>query len=434
MPKFHIVSLGCSKARVDSEYMVSLLEEAGYQQIDQVLESDLIIINTCSFIEEARVESIDTILNFIKIKKRQKLLVAGCLPQRYSKQLPQELPEVDYFLGTSHLGRIVEVLQGNQKVHVDPGTSWIPEKLHPRRSSLYPATAYLKLSEGCNRQCAFCAIPSIRGRQKSYTPDLILKEARNLARFGVKELNLIAQDLTAWGDDLEKNDNLNTLLEKLVKVEGIAWIRLLYLYPDRVNRQLLELIAQEEKIVPYLDLPVQHISDSVLAKMKRGYGEETLRNKLDMIKEIVPEIWLRTTILTGHPGETEEDFNKLYDFVKETKFSHLGVFEYSPEEGTLAEKFNSPPPEVITERAQKIMRLQKGITKKKMEKMKGKIVEILVEEYDPESFVYIGRHRGQAPEIDGNIYLTESKVQPGNIVKAQLLDYKNFDFTGKVLS
>ncbi|MGM0597254.1 MAG: 30S ribosomal protein S12 methylthiotransferase RimO [Myxococcota bacterium] len=434
MPKFHIVSLGCSKARVDSEYMVSLLEDAGYQQIDQVMEADFIIINTCSFIEEARVESIDTILHFIKIKKQQKLLVAGCLPQRYSKQLPRELPEVDYFVGTSHYGNIVEILQGEEKIHVDPNTSWIPDKLHPRRPSLHPAIAYLKLSEGCNRQCAFCAIPSIRGRQKSYTADLILKEARDLASAGVKELNLIAQDLTAWGDDLEKKDNLNTLLEKLVKVKGIAWIRLLYLYPDRVNRRLLELIAQEGKIVPYLDLPVQHISDSVLAQMKRGYGEKTLRNKLAMIKEIIPQIWLRTTILTGYPGETKEDFNKLYEFVKETEFSHLGVFEYSSEEGTLAERYNSLPPEVVTERAQKIMQLQKEITRRKMEKMKGKIVEILVEEYDAESFVYVGRHKGQAPEIDGNIYLTESKVQPGDIVKAQLLDYKNFDFTGKVLS
>jgi ribosomal protein S12 methylthiotransferase len=432
MKKFNIVSLGCAKTRVDSEYIVALLEERGYIYTEKSEEAQYLIVNTCSFIEPAREESLDTIIELGNGKtKEQKLIVVGCLPQRYGTDLIESLPEVDSFIGTSTLNEIVEVVDGSKKNSLYPGMdSWIPNRAILRKSSISKPMAYLKIAEGCNRSCAFCAVPGIRGKQKSLSPVQLIDEAKMLAENGVKEINLIAQDLTAWGVDLNDKPNLTLLVEKLSEIKGISWIRLLYLYPSMVSDSLLDLMAHEPKVVPYVDIPIQHMSDKVLSSMRRGYKEKDIWQLIEKFRKAVPGIYLRTTILTGHPGENEKEYDLLRDGIKKLKFDHLGVFNFSPEEGTKAFDMEAPPLETGIARKDEILDIQKEISRKKQKEMIGKIVPVLVEEYDLESMIYMGRHHGQAPEVDGITYLSKGEFKVGEMVDLKISDSSEYDLSG----
>ncbi len=428
MKTFFIVSLGCAKTRVDSEYVASLLRGEGYHQVDLPEEATLLLVNTCSFIEPARVESVDTILEVGDLKREdQYLVVLGCLPQRYHKDFLDSFPEVDALLGTSNLDQILPLVRGQIPREITPQLSWIPEGVLGRQSSLSPVSAYLKLSEGCNRGCSFCAIPAIRGPQRSLTQAQLLGEARFLASQGVRELNLIAQDLTHWGRDLPTPHTLPGLLEALHGVEGIQWIRLLYLYPGAVGEELLSAMASLPRVVPYVDIPIQHFATPVLRAMRRGYDEKGALESVEQIRAALPDVFLRTTLLVGHPHEGEEEFATLLKRVQKLQFDHLGVFVYSEEEETHSATMEAPPSAVALARCEEVMTLQGEISEARLERLLGRTLPCLCEEYDRESLVYVGRHLGQAPEVDGMTYLEGEVFTPGEILPLTLTRRARYD-------
>ena len=339
--RVHFVSLGCPKNQVDTETMLAGLSESDCSITGDADDADIVVVNTCAFVEDAKVESIDTILDMARRKEAgslEKLVVTGCLAQRYPKELANDLPEVDHFVGTNDLNLVTEILDGRTGTRVAVGN---PDRQDfnweaPRYNSMGGHSAYLKVAEGCSNSCAFCIIPTLRGPQRSRTIDSVVAEAKALADQGVVEFNLIAQDLTAYGFDLRPRTNLTALLEALAQVDGVRWIRIMYAYPRSFPKGLTEIIANEPRIVPYVDMPLQHISDSVLKAMKRGTNGETIRKRVTELRERIPNLTLRTTMLVGYPGETEEDFQQLLAFIKEAKFERLGAFAYSREEGTQA--------------------------------------------------------------------------------------------------
>jgi ribosomal protein S12 methylthiotransferase len=433
-------TLGCPKNRVDSEVMLGTLTEAGYRLVQDPAAAEIIVVNTCGFIESAKEESIDAILSLAEMKRAgrcRKLVVTGCLVQRHAAELARELPEVDHLLGTGAYQEVAAIVaDAHARRLVVPDPDFVHSAATPRINSLPSHTAYLKISEGCDNACAFCIIPRLRGPQRSRPVDDLLSEAEALAAQGTVELSLVAQDLTAYGQDLPGKVRLQHLLPELCKVEGIRWIRLHYAYPRDVPAALVEVIAREPKIVKYLDMPLQHSSDRLLRAMKRGRDARFLRALLTRLRERVPGIALRTSLIVGLPGETDADFEDLVRFVREQRFERLGVFEFSPEEGTPAAEMKGQVP-AATRRArfERIMEIQQAISRAHQRALIGRRVEVLVEGASEETeHLLAGRHAQQAPEIDGLTYVNDGVAYPGEIVTVEVTDASDYDLVGRVVA
>ena len=441
--KVSMVSLGCPKNLVDAEVMLGCLPSEEYEITTDEKEADIIIVNTCSFIKEAKQESIDTILDLADRKHDAKcrlLVVTGCLPQRYQEELGAELPEVDIFIGTGEYPRIAEILaekrttSGQLRYVGDPNFVFDPDL--PRMKSSPAYTAYLKIAEGCSNCCSYCVIPSLRGDLRSRPFEQVMKEARELVTGGVKEINLIAQDITAYGKDLAENATLETLLAELVKIDRLQWIRLLYAYPDGITDELIRLIRDEEKICKYIDIPLQHISDPILRRMGRRGGETEIRRLIGRLRSAVPDLAIRTSLIVGFPGETDDDFQRLVQFVEEARFDRLGVFCYSREEGTPAAEME----EQITERVKrlrykKLMKVQARVSFKQNRRLIGTVEQVLVEGYSDETDLLLkGRSSRQAPDIDGLVYITGGTANVGDIVPVRVTDSSDYDIIGEIVT
>ncbi|MCK9222627.1 MAG: 30S ribosomal protein S12 methylthiotransferase RimO [Limnochordia bacterium] len=428
-----VVSLGCDKNTIDSEIMLGILVQHGFAITTDPQEADVIVVNTCCFIEDAQQESIDCILESAQYKtmgKCRSLVVAGCLAQRFSEELSSEIPEVDGFLGTGQVSQVVELinrtLEGKRVSYV--GKPALVEG--PRIVSTPTHYAYLKIAEGCDHRCGFCVIPSVRGRFTSRPVERVLDEAKGLVAAGAKELILVAQDTSRYGMDLEGRPLLASLLHSLHEIEGLRWIRVLYTYPAQINDELLTALRLP-KVCRYLDLPLQHASPRVLRSMGRPVMD--YRRLIASIREKVPGISLRTTFIVGYPTEEEEDFQQLLDFVQEAKIENLGVFQFSPQEGTKAARLPQLPTQVVQERYAKIMEVQQGIVDMLNEELIGTVLPVMVDGPSMESnLVYQGRHEGQAPDIDGLVYLGVESL-PGTVVNVRITDAHAYDLVGEVL-
>ncbi len=431
--KVFIETLGCPKNFNDTQVAKGFLIGAGIELADSPEDADIIMVNTCGFINDAKRESIERIFDFAQYKDEgKKLVVSGCLSQRYAKDLADEMPEVDCFLGVNDYEKLPEILKnlGGERIC----TSGRYEDILPRLErvlddNLFSST--LKIAEGCNNRCAYCVIPSIRGGFRSKKMEDVIAEAKELAEAGCKELILIAQDVTNYGIDLYGEYKLASLLTELCKIDGIQWIRLMYCYEDRITDELIDVIAREPKICHYIDIPIQHASDAVLKGMRRRSTEDSIKNTIKRLKDKVPDIHIRTTLIVGFPGESEEDYETLYDFVGEMKFARLGVFAYSQEEGTPAgEMENQIDEEIKQERLDAIMREQLEISLELNKEKIGSVLEVLVEEKD-EDGSYIGRSRFDAPEIDNSVIFTsDRKLNPGDIVNVEIKDAFDYDLVG----
>jgi ribosomal protein S12 methylthiotransferase len=429
MIKINVITLGCSKNIVDSEILIRQLQLNNFNVIYEgnIKKSDIVIINTCGFINDAKQESIDTILNCIDLKTKgiiKKIFVTGCLSERYKEQLFKELPEVDYFTGVYQLKELLNQIGGNYH-----------EEIKNYRTLTTPSHyAYLKIAEGCNRKCSFCIIPQIKGKYISRNIESILEEAKFLTENGVKEIILIAQDTTYYGLDLYKKQKINTLLEELSKIKKLEWIRLHYTYPMGFPYEILETIKNSSKICKYLDIPFQHISDKILKSMNRGISKIETYNIIQNIRKTIPDIALRTTLITGYPNETEEDFNELKEFVKETAFERLGVFKYSHEEGTKAYKLKDNIPEAIKEqRVEEIMHIQENISLTNNKKLIGKTMKIILDREEKD--YYIGRSEYDSPEIDNEVMIKKpiKSLPIGKFLNIKITDADYFDISGEIV-
>ncbi len=438
--KVHLISLGCARNRADSEVMLGSLMSDAWTVTDDAESADTVVINTCGFIEAAKEESIQTILEAAELKKQNpnvKVVVAGCLTQRYKGQLAEGLPEVDLFVGTDEFPKIAEFL--NQDL---PKGSVRAKRTHylydgslPKKNTLTASSAYVKVAEGCQHNCSFCIIPAIRGQLRSRPIVNVVAEAEALAKDGVKEINLIAQDLAAYGRDWGSSDLLD-LLKALVEVEGIDWIRLLYVYPENISDEFIAFFASHPKIVKYLDIPTQHASTAILQKMNRDIDREGMRSIFKKLREQVPGIAIRTSVMVGFPGETEEDFEQLRDFITEQKFDHLGCFTYSQEEGTVAGRMKDQIDEQTKlDRQAIIMGLQREISADRLADYVGKTVDVLIKGLSDESDLLAeGRLSTQAPEVDGVVYINDGEFKPGTIQKVLITDSHDYDLVGRVIS
>ncbi len=432
----YLVNLGCPKNLVDGEVMLGLLAREGYALSLDPAQAEVLMVNTCSFINEAKEESIDTILELARYKEdnpTKQLIVTGCLAQRYGQELREALPEVDVFVGTGEFVRVTEILKQKRALLGGPvtyvGASHIlPDHMTPRVTTTPFYTAYLKVAEGCNHTCAFCIIPKIRGRQESRPIDSVVSEAAALAAQGVKELNLIAQDLTAYGRERRDGTTLLALLRALCQVDGITWIRLLYCYPNYLDEPMLRCIAEEEKVCAYLDMPLQHISDRMLRAMRREKSGDGIRRLIDRIRLHLPGVVLRTSFIVGFPGETEEDFSQLLDFVSEAAIDHVGVFRYSQEEGTAAGTMQDQVPEALKqERWHRLMEQQAQMVRRKNLAWIGSEQDVLVCDRNERGRLW-GRSRGQAPEIDGVVLLDRHvQAESGDIIAVRITGVSGYD-------
>ncbi|MGI6263923.1 MAG: 30S ribosomal protein S12 methylthiotransferase RimO [Acutalibacteraceae bacterium] len=435
-----MVSLGCPKNQMDAELMLARLEHAGYPlQADPAL-ADVVIINTCGFIEDAKKESIDQILEFAQLKKEgriQRIIVTGCLAQRYQQELADELPECDGVLGLGANGDIVQavktVLDGAPVVRFPDRGCW---PLDGDRVLTTPSFfAYLRIGDGCSNRCAYCAIPAIRGPLRSRDMDGLVDEARTLAAAGVKELVLVAQDVTLYGQDLDGRSHLPELLERLCEIDGIRWIRLLYCYPEHITDDLLDTIARQEKIVKYIDMPIQHVSGEVLRAMRRPGDEASLRALIGKIRRAVPGVVLRTTLMTGFPGETPEQFERLCAFVRDMRFERLGCFAFSPEEGTAAAAMPGQLPKEEKERRRDIVMEEQALVAARYNESRiGQTLEVLVESYDRYAECWFGRGAADAPDIDGKVFIRAPKgaLTPGDMVRVTITEALDWDLMGEV--
>ena len=435
-----LVSLGCAKNQTDAEIMLGILASDGFNITYDASEADVIIVNTCGFIEQAKQESIDAILEMAQYKEdRCKLLIAtGCLAERYSDEILKELPEVDAVLGTGDYDKIAKVIRDafkGEKVVISGNINRTPEERLPRILSTPSYTAYLKIADGCDNNCTYCAIPLIRGHYRSRKIEDIVDEAETLAANGVKEIILIAQDTSRYGSDIYGESALDKLLERLVEVEGIEWIRVHYFYPEAITDSLIDVMAKYDKICNYIDMPVQHGNNYILRRMARRTTQEQIKERIKKIRERMPDCTIRTSIIVGFPGETEEHFNDLYEFVKEVRFDRMGVFTYSREEDTPAASFpDQVDEETKNERLDALMKLQQGISLELNKEKLGKIIEVIVEGYDEDNFLFYGRSRGDSIEVDGKVYFaSEDEVNAGDIIKVQILDADNYDLTGQIV-
>jgi ribosomal protein S12 methylthiotransferase len=436
--KIKVVTLGCEKNLVDSEIMSGLIHERGYTLVDDEQEATVIIVNTCGFIDAAKEESVSTILNMADYKKHGRakaLIVTGCLTQRYKQELMEAMPEIDGIAGTGdflHINEIIdEALKGKKPALVgNPVFNY--ERNLPRHVTTPRYTAYLKIAEGCDNACTFCSIPLMRGKFRSRSMESIVNEAAQLAKQGVKEISLIAQDTTNYGTDLYDRFMLPELLQRVSEVPGIAWVRLHYAYPGYFTDELIDTIASNPKICNYVDMPLQHSEDHILRKMRRPGRQRDAKALIAKIRERIPDVALRTSLIVGFPGETEEDFERLCRFVEEIKFDRLGVFTYSAEEGTPAVRLPDQVPEETKEwRAHTLMELQRKIATEQNEKHIGKILDVLVERYDKESNVYVGRTQYDAPEIDGEVFISNCQAQIGEMQKVRITHAYEYDLSGE---
>lgn len=445
-------SLGCSKNLVDSQVMLGHLGLDGFSISQEPEKADVIIVNTCSFIEAAKAESIETVLDLADFKDPEvgnckALVMSGCMAQRYSDELEKEMPEVDLFIGTGEYHKIVPLLKAFNEGKLEKKSFVeIPKYIHtefdPRLNTSPGYMAWLKISEGCNRNCTFCIIPTLRGRLRSRSVDSLVLEAKNLVSQGVKELNLISQDFSDYGSDFEgfervdnKNPVIYDLLKNLNAQSGADWIRIFYFYPDDLTDDVMDVIANSEKICSYLDMPIQHFSSRVLKRMNRRATNELILSKIKTLREKIPEIVLRTSVIVGFPGETQEDFEILLEGIKECRFNHLGVFKYSDEEGTPALRLKDKvPQEVIDERFQIIYEVQKEIARELNQAYLGKTLEVLVEGvHDETDLLLQGRHKGQAPDIDGKVIINDGIAKPGDIVKVKITEVLDYDLVGAIV-
>jgi ribosomal protein S12 methylthiotransferase len=433
-----LVSLGCPKNLVDSEVILGLLSKEGYRLTTDPSEAQILIVNTCSFIQDASREAIETILRLSNYKKDghcRLLIVSGCLPQRYGKVLEKELPEVDLFIGTGAFQKLPQLLsQKRKRKSFLSGPPFLYNEKTPRILSTPWFTAYLKIAEGCSKSCTFCTVPEMRGPYRSRKLRSVLEEAKRLADQGVQELILIAQDTTAYGEDLRDGTNLKKLLKRLVGVDGLRWIRMLYAYPksDYFPDELLELMAQEDKICSYIDLPLQHIDNEILKRMGRKSKAQEIRNLIQKIRSFLPAVSLRSSLIIGFPGEKESQFKALLDFVEEIRFDHLGAFKYSPEEGTPASRLPHPISESVKEeRLRTLMKIQKKISLKKYQEMVGQKKLVLVGGPKHEQGVLQGRLQTQAPEIDGSVFLN-GIARPGDWVEARITEALPYDLVAQI--
>ena len=442
MKKILFTSLGCDKNLVDSEMMLGELEEKGYTFTDDEQDADLVIINTCCFIKDAKEESIQTILEMAERRKAgkiQALVVTGCLAQRYREEIQKEIPEVDAILGITDIGKIVETveesLDGHAENHIgDKNGALVYGK--KRVVTTGGHFAYLKIAEGCDKHCTYCIIPKIRGDFRSVPQEVLLREAAQLAQGGVRELILVAQETTVYGTDLYGHKALPELLHALCRIEGLHWIRLLYCYPEEITPELIETIASEPKICHYIDMPIQHASDAILKRMGRRTSEKELRSIIGSLRSRIPDICLRTTLITGFPGETQEDHEILYRFVNEMEFDRLGVFTYSPEEDTPAAEMEGQIEESVKEqRRDELMELQQAIAFEKAEKMAGTELDVMVEGFLPEENVYVGRTYKDAPNVDGLLFLSSDRERmTGDFVRVLVTGSNEYDLTGEAIS
>lgn len=438
MKKVFILTLGCPKNTVDSENMMYLLEQGGYEIVDDASLADYIVINTCTFIRDAMEESINSILEATLVKKDRedvKIIATGCLAQRYPEELEKEIPEIDVFLGTGQFQNIREVLDSlseSEGVVVKTDDINCPVFETGRELSTPSHYAYLKVSEGCNKNCTYCIIPKIRGRQRSRRIEDIVREAEDLAKRGVRELILISQDVGEYGSDLYGRKMLVPLLEKLEEIEGISWIRLLYIYPETVSEELISLIKGSEKILHYIDMPLQHINDRILKKMGRRTSRAEIEKTISTLREKMDDIIIRSTFITGFPSETEEEHDELLRFIKDAKLDRVGFFTYSREEGTRAYDMEGQiPEEVKEERFDQLMSLQEEVSRANLERFTGKVLEVIIEEMIEEG-VYVGRSYMDTPEIDGEVYVEGTGLETGKIYRVAIEESMEYDLAGRV--
>ena len=451
MKKVLFISLGCDKNLVDSEKMLGLLGDSGYAIVEEESEADAIVVNTCCFIHDAKEESIETILEMAEWKQKgnvKALVVTGCLAQRYQDEIEEAIPEVDAVIGTTGYTEIVKILdQLLDKSEIEheeehsllsccPSIDLLPASLSDKRVVTTGGyTAYLKIAEGCNKRCTYCVIPYIRGRYRSFPMEDLLEEAERLAKSGVKELILIAQETTVYGTDLYGRKALPELLRKLCQIDGLSWIRILYCYPEEITDELIQVIKEEEKICHYLDIPIQHSEDRILRNMGRKTNRAELISLVEKLRSEIPDIVLRTTLITGFPGETEDEFEHMLDFVDEMEFDRLGVFPYSPEEGKkAAEMEDQVPDEVKEQRRDAIMELQQEISAGAAADRIGEEMSVLIEGYLYEEDIYVGRTYMDAPKVDGNVFVrSEEEMISGDIVPVRITGANEYDLMGDVI-
>ena len=439
--KVFFASLGCDKNLVDSEVMLSLLAKDGFTITDDENDAEIAVVNTCSFILDAKQESINTILELSDLKDEGKLkvlIVCGCLAERYADELKEEIPAIDAVLGTMAIPEIVEAVKkalDGEQVAIFPSIDRELPEFAGRMVTTGGHYAYLKIAEGCNKRCTYCAIPAMRGKYRSYPMEHLLKEARYLVEeVGVKEIILVAQETTLYGVDLYGEKKLPTLLKELSKQDGLKWIRILYCYPEEITEELIDVMSSEPKVLHYLDVPIQHASDTILKRMGRRTSRAELEEKIAMMRKRIPDICLRTTLISGFPGETEEDFEIVKEFVKKMRFDRLGVFAYSKEEGTPAAEMPDQIPEEVKEaRRDELMLIQQEIAFGKAEERIGEEYDVLVEGRIPEDEVYVGRTYLDAPEVDGFVFFeSDRELVSGELVRVRIVDCNEYDLIGEL--
>lgn len=440
MLKIALESLGCSKNLMDAEIMTGILKEKGYEFVEEFDEADIIIVNTCGFIRDAKQESIDTIVELSQLKeigKLKYLIVTGCLAQRYADELLEEIPEIDAIVGTGNfmnISEIIDRLESEKNVTEIGNIEFAFDETLPRYVSTPEHMAYLKIGEGCSNHCTYCIIPKLRGKYRSRKIEDIVEEAKTLAAEGAKELVVIAQDTTRYGEDLYGEAKLAELLEELAGIEGIKWIRIMYSYPESITEKLIDVIAAHDNICSYFDMPIQHASNRVLKRMNRRTSKEDIRSKVEMIRSKIPDAVIRTTVIVGFPGETEEDLEELIDFMKEIKFDRLGAFAYSREEDTPADRMDGHMDEEIKEeRRDRVMMVQQAISEEINQKREDKVFEVLIEE-EAEDGVYVGRTQGDAEEIDSVVYVnSDEELEIGSFVNVYITEAMEYDLIGDVV-
>ena len=439
--KILFVSLGCDKNLVDSEVMLGLLRDRGHEITNDENQAEVIVVNTCSFIHDAREESIQTILEMAAMKTEgvcRLLIVAGCLAEKYREEILDELPEVDGVIGTTAYDAVCDVIDrslAGERVQAFESVDRLPLVKTKRVITTGGYSSYLKIGEGCDKHCTYCIIPKLRGNYRSVPMEYVLEDARMLAASGVTELNIVAQETTTWGKDIYGEKRLHELLRALCRIEGIQWIRLLYCYPEEITDELIEVIRTEPKICHYLDMPIQHSSDRILKRMGRRTSRKELEEVIGKLRREIPDIALRTTLISGFPGETKADQEDLKSFIQTIQFDRLGVFTYSPEEGTPAAAMeNQIQEDVKAERRDELMALQQRISEEKTGNMVGKVLKVLVEGRIPEEGIYVGRTYRDAPDVDGYVFLdAEEEIISGDFVTAKITGADEYDLTGEVL-
>ncbi len=435
--KIKIITLGCAKNTVDSEVIAGILEQGGMEIAEGDENADTVLINTCSFIEKAREESIDVILEAALEKSKgniKKIIVTGCMPERYGKELSDEISEIDEIAGIDEIPEILSITLNGRGKRNKSGfegkalSEYLYDHHTPRKKLTPSGVSYIKISDGCNNRCAYCAIPLIRGNLRCRSISSITQEAKKLADNGTVEINLLANDLTSFEGNAKSGENLSSLLSALSKVDGLKWIRPLYLYPSRIDDTLIETIGENENICNYFDMPLQHADNRILEKMGRKYRIEDIQKKIEVIRKKIPDAVLRTTFITGFPGEDEDSFNRLMDFIRETRFDRVGVFAYSKEEGTPAAEFkDTSSRRKAEEMALEIGEVQKEISAEKLSALKGRVTEAIVEAPSSEPNVYEGRIRSQAPEVDGMTFISGEKLACGKIYEVEIEDTIDYD-------